>query len=374
MTTRTVGVEEEQLLIDTETRAVSDRSTQVLKSHHEHGPGRDPHRASDEIDRELFQHQIEIRTDPEVDLGAIRDQIVDARRTAGESARAEGLAMIVSGTAPLEHGDPRVSPKARYREMVEIFGETARTGRACGTHVHVEIESPEEGVGIIDRISPWLSVLVAVAANSPFTHGRDTRYASWRSQTWTRWPSAGPTPPFGSLDGYREASRLMLMTGAAQDEAMLYYDARLSAGQPTVEVRVLDACTEPEDVVLSAALVRGLVETAAEEWAADRPMTSWRPEILRGAQWRAARYGVTDALVDPVRLELASAREVLDSLVDYIRLRLEAAGDLDLVTDGVQRVLREGGATMQRRAFERTGSVEGVVDDLIQRTENSWGG
>jgi carboxylate-amine ligase len=256
--------------------------------------------------------------------------------------------------------------------MVEIFGETARNGDTCGTHVHVAIDSPEEGVGVIDRIVPWLPVLVALAANSPFAAGRDTHYASWRSQAWSRWPSAGATEAFETLEGYREACRMLQMTGAARDDGMLYFDARLSAGQPTVEVRVLDASTEVEDVALAAALVRGLVTTAAGEWAQEQPLDRWRAELVRASHWRAARMGLATTLVHPRLRELRPAREVLEALVDHVRDALEEAGDLARVRDGQERVLRASGATRQRAAYERTGSIEGVVDDLLARTESTW--
>lgn len=372
MNTRTVGVEEELLLVDPATRGVADRSAEVLKEHREHGAGRRAQDASEIVDQELFRHQVETRTDPHTDLEKLREQLVGARRAAGEAAEAAGLALVSSGTAPIEHGAPQVSPDERYQEMVRIFGETARGGRTCGTHVHVRIDSPEEGVAVIDRITPWLPVLLALGANSPFVAGRDTQYASWRAQTWTRWPTAGPTEAFGSYEGYLESARQLLMTGAARDEKMLYYDARLSTDHPTVEIRLVDACTDPDDVVLVAALVRALVATAADGRAADEPFPPWRAEVLRAAQWRAARFGLAGALVHPVRRELAAARDAVDALVGHVRERLEAVGDLPLVEAGVERVLREGGATAQRRAFERTGTVEGVVDDLIERTERSW--
>ena len=371
---RTVGVEEEFLLVDPETRAVSPRASEVIKGHEEHGHHRVPHVASDELDKELFQHQLETRTDPSADLADVGCQIRAARRTAGEAAEASGLAVMVSGVVPMTLDAPEVSPNDRYRDMVQTFGEAARKGSTCGTHVHVEIASAEEGVGVIDRISPWLPVLVAVGANSPFADGRDTRYASWRSRAWANWPSAGPTEAFGSLAAYHEVSRQLMVTGAARDEGMLYYDARLSRSQPTVEVRVLDACTDPDDVVLAAALVRGLVETAAAEWAAGGPLPGWRSEVLRGAHWRAARMGLTNTLVHPVERVLAPARDVLAALVDHVRDRLEAAGDLPLVEEGIERVLAAGGATRQRAAYERTGSIEGVVDDLVRRTRESWSG
>lgn len=53
-------------------------------------------------------------------------------------------------------------------------------------------------------------------------------------------------------------------TGALRDEGLIYFDARLSVNCPTVEVPVADVC-------LRAALIRGLVETAARAWQNGRP-------------------------------------------------------------------------------------------------------
>ena len=199
-----------------------------------------------------------------------------------------------------------VSDNERYRDMAETFGQVARRGTTCGMHVHVAIDSPEEGVGCIDRIAPWLPVLLAVSTNSPFEEGRDTGYASWRTQLWSTWPSAGPTEPFGSLAGYRRACERMIASGAARDPGMLYFDARLSTGQPTLEVRVLDAVTDPEDVGLLTALVRALVETAVDGWP--RGCRCWRAEELRAARWRASRYGLAERLLDPVDACLAACQ------------------------------------------------------------------
>ena len=189
--------------------------------------------------------------------------MVAARRTAGEAARAADLALVACGVVPMDGFEPVVTRNDRYQDMVEQFGAIARTGGTCGMHVHVGIDSDEEGVRVIDRLAPWLPVILAISANSPFCEGRDTGYASWRSQVWSRWPSAGPTEPFGSVEGYREVSERLVELGAARDPGMLYYDARLAVEHPTVEIRVSDVCTDPAASVLVAALVRGLVETAA---------------------------------------------------------------------------------------------------------------
>jgi carboxylate-amine ligase len=119
-------------------------------------------------------------------------------------------------------------------------------------------------------------------------------------------------------------------------------------------------------------LVRGLVETAARSWVQDRPVPRWRAEELRAAQWRASRFGVSGDLVHPGTRRLAPVRAVLDALVSEVEPVLAEAGDVGLVRTGLDRVLQAGGAARQRAAFERTGSVEGVVDDLVARTEASW--
>ena len=276
METRTVGVEEELLIIDPDTRSVTSRARQILQENERHGRTHVPPRASDELDKELFRHQLEIRTDPTRDVEEVVGQVVAGRRTAGEAAGALDLAVAVCASVPLALEEPVISDNPRFRDMADAFGQIARRGTTCGMHVHVAIESPDEGVRCIDRIAPWLPVLLAMSANSPYNEGHDTGYASWRTQLWSTWPSAGPTESFGSLAGYRRASERMIASGAARDAAMLYFDARLSAGQPTVEVRILDAVTDPDDVGLLTALVRGLVETAAGAWPDD--LAAWRPK------------------------------------------------------------------------------------------------
>jgi glutamate---cysteine ligase / carboxylate-amine ligase len=369
MDTRTVGVEEELLVVDPATRSVTSRARDVVKGNDELQRN-GPLRVSDELDKELFRHQLEIRTDPTRDIDDIVNDVVAGRRTAGEAAEPLDLAVAVCATVPLAMEEPVISDNDRYRDMAEAFGQVARRGTTCGMHVHVAIESAEEGVRCIDRISPWLPVLLAASANSPYDEGRDTGYASWRTQLWSAWPSAGPTEPFGSLAGYRRVCERMIASGAARDPGMLYFDARLSEGQPTLEVRVLDAVTDPQDVGLLTALVRALVETAADGWPDDPPV--WRAEELRAARWRASRYGLAGRLLDPVTHALRPAREVLSRLVELVWGRLEANGDSDRVESGVGRVLGATGATRQRAAYERTGSLEGVVDDVLARTRDSW--
>ena len=368
MDVRTVGIEEEFMLVDPETGRLVDRAEAVLRLVRED----DVDSELDVVDRELLRHMLEIRTEPSSQLEDLGRQIVATRRILGTAATRAGAALVASGTAPFAHPDVEIAPKDRYRDMMTEFGAIGRTAGTCGMHVHVAIESREEGVGIIDRLRAWLPVVLALSANSPYFGDEDTGHASWRAQIWTRWPTGGATELFGSEQVYDDLSRELIASGAARDPGMLYYDARLSEANPTVEVRIADVCTDPDDALVVAAVVRGLVQTAAAAWAAGKPPPEWRTEVLRAASWRASRYGLAGTLVSPDARELRPAREVLASVTDAIRDVLEAAGDLDLVTDGFDRLLGRTGAVRQRAAYERTGSLEGVVADLVRRTESSW--
>ena len=75
---------------------------------------------------------------------------------------------------------------------------------------------------------------------------------------------------------------------------MLYFDARCSHRYPTVEVRVTDVCLDVRDTVLVAALVRALVETSAQEWAAGAPPPPSPPGTGGGLVVPAAAAFVDD--------------------------------------------------------------------------------
>ncbi|GAA4024224.1 hypothetical protein GCM10023063_00010 [Arthrobacter methylotrophus] len=184
------------------------------------------------------------------------------------------------------------TPDPRYAIMLERFGITAHEQLTCGFHVHTSVESPEEGVVVLDRIRDKLAVFTAISANSPYWRGLATGFESYRTQAWNRWPSSGPSAIFGSLASYRRVVRRLIETGVLLDEGMVYFDARLSRHVPTVEVRVADVCLRAEDAALIAVLVRALVETSVREYHAGIEPAAVPTVILYG--WRLGRQAILD--------------------------------------------------------------------------------
>lgn len=331
---RTVGVEEEFLLVDPAGRPVGVAALAA---------------ESATVELELMEQMLETGTQPCLAARELAEQLGQRRRGAALAARDAGARLVALATSPLA-GTPTVTGSPRYQRMLAEFGITAREQLTCGCHVHVEIADAEEGVAVLDRIGPWLPGLLAVSANSPFWQGADTGYASFRSQVWRRWPTAGPTAPFGSAGAYAETVDALVATGAALDPAMVYFDARLSQRYPTVEVRAADVCLRPQDALLVAVLVRALVETAARDALSGHPLPGVGVEVLRGAAWRAGRHGLGDGLVHPATGYRAPAAEVIGALLAHVRPVLAEQDEWDLVeTLWTDLRSRGTGADEQRR-------------------------
>ena len=65
---------------------------------------------------------------------------------------------------------------------------------------------------------------------------------------------------------------------------------------------------------------------------ADEPFQPARPELLRAAHWRAARYGLEGELIDIAAGRAVPAAELVQSLLAFVRPALEEAGDWDEVS------------------------------------------
>jgi carboxylate-amine ligase len=319
---------------------------------------------------ELHPSQLEITTPVAETLAEIRAEL---RRMRGElvaTLAERGDRLAASGSHPFSPwtADPAINPQ--YEVLEVQYQQIAREQVICGTHVHVGVDDPELAIAVVNGVAPWLSPIVALAANSPFWGGRDTGYASYRTELWRRWPTAGTPAPFADRAEYDALVEALFRTGSIDDHARIYWDVRPSARFPTVEFRVADVGMTVDDSVMTAGLVRALALTAAREAEDGRGgRAGVRPELLRAATWRAARYGVSGDLVDVVGARAVPAREMIDGLLERLRPALVDLGDWDEVSRLVAGILADGTpADRQRRVWVATGKLESVVDFIVEAT------
>jgi glutamate---cysteine ligase / carboxylate-amine ligase len=357
-----LGIEEEFQLVDAETGELRPHADAVLPEARES--------LGEEVQPELQRSMIEIGTPVCSDLGEVRRELVRLRREVAAAAEAAGCRIAALGTHPAARWEEQeITGKARYERMAAAYRRLAWDQLICGCHVHVGIADRELAIAALNRVRPWLAPLLALSANSPFWESVETGYASYRTELWARWPTAGPPGEFASRAEYDALVEALLASGTIPDAGMVYFDVRPSQRFETLEVRVADVGLTVDDAVLLGGLARALVRTAAEAAQEERPFPRWRPELVRGAHWQAARWGLTAELVSPVTGRPAPAGEVVDALVEHVRPALEDAGDLEEVTALVDQVRRRGtGAERQRAAFRRRWSFDDVVAMAVEAT------
>jgi len=358
----TLGVEEEFQLVDPETGELRPHVEAVLPEARE--------ALGEEVQPELQRSMIEIDTPVCSDLAEVRRELVRLRREVAAAAEATGCRIAALGTHPSARWEEQeITGKDRYERMARAYRRLAWDQLICGCHVHVGIADREVAVAALNRVRPWLAPLLALSANSPFWESVDTGYASYRTELWARWPTAGPPGEFASRADYDALVQDLVASGTIPDTGMVYFDIRPSQRFETLEVRVADVCLTVDDAVLLGGLTRALVRTAAEAAREERPFPRWRPELVRGAHWRAARWGLTDELVSPLTGRPAPAGEVVDALLDHVGPALEAAGDREEVTALVDRVRTDGtGADRQRAAYSRRWSFDDVIAMAVEAT------
>src|SRR4029453_19233842 len=115
--------------------------------------------AGESLKSEFKQEQIEVNSRPCRTAGELRDEIRLGRALADSAARTLGARVAALATPPEFHATPTLGNQ-RYATMGTEFGLISREQLTCGFHVHVAIESPDEGVGVLDRMRQWLPVLL----------------------------------------------------------------------------------------------------------------------------------------------------------------------------------------------------------------------
>ncbi|MFK4067236.1 glutamate--cysteine ligase [Streptomyces sp. NPDC029674] len=358
----TLGVEEEYFLTAADSRALADGASRIL-------PGATA-LLGERCSGELMECQVEAKTPPCSTMEQLHGHLTAMRGALVRAAGAQGLRIHASGTPVLgARGAATLRDDPRYLAARTTFRARTEGAVISATHVHVQVPGREEAVLVGNHLRPWLPVLVALSANSPFWAERDTRYASWRTMVAHALPVFGPPPYFTSADHFDRVAADLLEAGAVVDEGMLFWDVRPCSHLPTVEIRVMDSVADAEVVAVLAVLIRAVVVTALERVRLGDPGPRLPETSLSTAYWRAARDGLRGHGVDAHSARLLPVHELVKQLVRHARPVLAEYGELERVCGVLRRWCRQGGgATAQRAAFERRKDLRDVVDDLTDRT------
>jgi carboxylate-amine ligase len=366
----TLGIEEEYLLVDKETRGLVIDPPETLMAEAEEKLGA-------QVTSELLRSQIEIGTRVCSNIQEAHEDLAKLRRNVIEVAGNHGLAPIAASTHPFsEWTDQKHTEKDRYDQLTHEMQGAARRLVICGMHVHVGIDDDELRIDLMNQMSYFLPHMLALSCSSPFWHGRDTGLKSYRLTIFDALPRTGIPERFASWAEYQRHVGILQNAGLIDDATRIWWDLRPSGRFPTLETRIMDVCTRIDDTVALAALLACVMRML---WRLRTRNQRWRiytPMLIRENRWRAMRYSFDEGLIDLARGQVVPFNELMDELCSLVAEDARALG-CEKEIKGVHDILSRGtSAHRQLKDYEleqasgasSEDALKSVVDTLIADT------
>jgi carboxylate-amine ligase len=331
-----LGVEEEVMILDASTLEPA-AAVQVLVD------GARDLELPGLLKTELHASVVELNTGICSDTDQAVATLRELRTGAAEIARAHGLVLAAAGAHPTTPPEALpIVPEERYEAMLRRLGRAARRQGVNGLHVHVGVESGEHCLERLEAVLPWLPVVLALSANSPFVDGAESGDLSVRASVLGELPRSGAPPLFGSYAAWEAWVERLARLGVLEDETRIWWDVRPHPRLGTLEIRIADQPTALARTELLVRLLRDLVERAPER----TPEAAARGDYAQN-RWAAARFGLEAELVHPDGDRVVAARELAAELLGSSPPEPEALRQLEVAT-------REGPAAVTADLVLRT--------------------
>ncbi len=367
----TLGVEEEYLLVDRDTRDLVAKMPQEMLEQCERAS------AGQQVTPEFLRSQIEIGTRVCGSIAEVRESLTLLRGAVIDVAAEHGLAPLAVSTHPFaEWTGQQHTERPHYRALSREMQAAARRLLICGMHVHVGIEDEELRIDLLNQFSYFLPHLLALSCSSPFWEGIDTGLKSFRLTVFDGLPRTGVPERFNSCADYRNLVAVLTEAGVVDDASNIWWDARPSARYPTLETRIMDMCTRLDDAVCLAALVVCLLRRLYRLRLGNRSWRTYSRMLIEENRWRAMRYSIDDGLIDLGRGHVVPFPQLLEEILELVAEDAEAL-DCAAEVAHARSILGRGTSAHRQLAVRAAALEEGateaeanraVVDHLIRET------
>ena len=361
----TIGIEEEYLIVDPETRdLVKDMPKGLMRDCEEIIGG--------QVSPEFLRSQIEIGTKVCANVSEARADLARLRLAVAEVSGKYGLAPIAASTHPFanwfrqQHTD-----KERYNALARALGGVIRRLLICGMHVHVAIEDEDMRIDLMNQVLYFLPHLLALSTSSPFWQGMDTGLKSYRTSVFRAVPRTGMPDEFQGWADYQRHVRVLTEAGVIEDATKLWWDLRPSARYPTLEMRASDICTSIDDAMTIAAFYLSLLAMLYERRLDNQRWRIYSRMLINENLWRAQRYGTSESLIDFGRGKLVPYPELVQEMVELVRPAAEA---LDCVSevDHAPEIVRRGTSADRQLEVYHLALAQGASEEKALHTVVDW--
>src|SRR6266508_588546 len=305
----TIGVEEELWILDADTLELVPAVEQLVSG----AEGR--RNLPGVLKTELHASVVELTSGIGETAEEAVERLRELRRAAREIAEENGLRVGASGSYPTSiPGEQEIAPADRYREFVAYAGPSARRQGVSGLHVHVGMPDADTCLRVMELVLPWLPLVLALSANSPWFEGQRTGLMSTRAEILGLLPRRGAPPHFASWGDWEELVDTFVRSGVASGYMALHWDVRPHPRFGTLEIRAPDQPTALDRTSRFVELMHALCRWALQE-PARKPLSR---AIYEQNRWAASRYGPRAQLIHPLDSGAVAAPDLYRELVELI--------------------------------------------------------
>lgn len=357
----TIGVEEEYMIIDPETRE--------LKSHDQKIVEMASRILDDQVKAEMHQAVVEVGTGICRNVEEARRDIQNLRKTVSEVAGELNLKLGAAGTHPFSHWSKQlITPNPRYEDIVNELQEAARSNLIFGLHVHVGIDNKNIAMHIANSVRYFLPHVYALSTNSPFWEGRNTGFKSFRSKVFDKFPRTGIPDYFNTYEDFMHYVNLLVKTGCIDNAKKIWWDIRVHPFFDTIEFRICDIPMLVDETICITAIFQALVCKLYKLRMQNQTFINYNRALINENKWRASRYGIDGKMIDFGKEEEVRTRSLVLELLDFIDDVVDELGSREAVRYA-EKILENGtGADRQLEVYQQTGNLVDVVDFITEQT------
>lgn len=370
--TFTIGIEEEYLLVDADTRELI---TQTPVGFFEACQAE----LGNQVSPEFLQCQIEIGTHVCQTASAAKAELQRLRSALVNHAERYGMRLMAASTHPFSiPSDSRHTPKERYNQLANDLQAVVRRLQISGMHIHCGLGDDDDlRVDFMSQASYVLPHFLALTTSSPFWMGENTGLKSYRLAVWDEMPRTGLPEHFDSYGEYLRHVEVLKHAGVIEDASKIWWDIRPSNHYQTLEMRICDVCTRIDDAVCVAALYQCWLHRL---WRLKKDNMRWRRYtnmLVNENRWRAQRYGLGKGLIDFGSDSIKTFDKLIVEMLEMLAEDAEALNCIDEVNH-ISNIFANGtSAHRQVQVFEQAlhqgeskqAALIAVVDDLVEQTK-----
>jgi carboxylate-amine ligase len=355
----TIGIEIELQLLDADTLDLTDGILPLLASQ--------PQRPT--IKSEYNQSTVEINSKPCENIRELELDIASTLTVLKTRCQDLGMSLCAAGTHPFCNRDASITPLPRPLAQQQKDGYLANLLMTFALHVHIGMPSGDEAIAIMAALKPYLPILLALSASSPFWRGYDTGFASYRQRVLASMRNYGLPPTFTSwqeFDHQFQSGRSVGMFDIIRD---IHWDLRPRPDFGTLEVRVMDSQPTIREAIALTAFVHSLIvfcQHCHREGMAGLLLTPCHEWFEKENYFRASHEGLEAGYILDNRGNSSRIVAVVRDILEVLAPTADQLEETEYLKFLEKRLNGGPSYIRQRQIFQQSSSQKDVVASLVR--------